>query len=770
MFDYPYRRFHEDGYGKDYAILNFPGGAQAENSNMYLLGCLLTFYQQCLVWDKKAALWDAYNPVKPLWVFLGKTVTAGKGKANTATRSDVVRILAFLGWVLARRDEVESMLQQLLSGKSGLLDDAGRDYFSGRFPHLHLRQDHRGQEEQDHGRRAEDRHIDGGRVYDDLCQTVFRRPGRLRVTYLTAGDGELHLRTSDNDPFGVINVGDSAALYKLLVADAGLDLDIEREMGFTEQLFADVDRPDSPVNVVIGARRFIAGWSSWRVSTMGLMHVGVREGPEIIQMFGRGVRLKGWNMSLKRHLESGAEPPEDSAQLMELEKLYIFGLRANYMQEFRKLMQREGISAEQETFTLPVTWNFAREANLKLIRLRRGRRYDACRDRPVLPNPNDADRTFVTLDLYSRLQSIASDGAPAGEVPERHLFKGLKLYADFFDTARVYERLLSRKQHKNWRNLIIKKETVERLLRDDDWYEIYLPPDRQQAAEFRQVRVMEGIAVELITEYADRFWRKRRRRWEHGQIEIVTLDENDPNRVDEYELSVDATKERLVEEAGKLARTVQKGRLNELKGWYKDLKIGAFCESAHAYQPLLYAREDRVISVQPVPLNKSEERIVRILAQLARSNAAFMQGRELFLIRNLSRGRGVSFFDDFGYYPDFIVWVKDGNRQHVLFLDPKGLARFGRRERKKARLHHEIAETSERLKENDPNLRLHAYILSVTAASKIDDGSRSPKDWKKDGVYFLNDSGCLREIVEHALGQTVETAGAPSRVSSESED
>ena len=49
-------------------------------------------------------------------------------------------------------------------------------------------------------------------------------------------------------------------------------------MGFAARLFADVDRPDSTVNVVIGARRFIAGWNSWRVSTMGLMHVGVGEG------------------------------------------------------------------------------------------------------------------------------------------------------------------------------------------------------------------------------------------------------------------------------------------------------------------------------------------------------------------------------------------------------------------------------------------------------------------------------------------------------------
>lgn len=28
----------------------------------------------------------------------------------------------------------------------------------------------------------------------------------------------------------------------------------------------------------------------------------------------------------------------------------------------------------------------------------------------------------------------------------------------------------------------------------------------------------------------------------------------------------------------------------------------------------------------------------------------------------------MSFFDDFGDYPDFIVWLKDDVRQHVLLL------------------------------------------------------------------------------------------------------
>ncbi len=131
---------------------------------------------------------------------------------------------------------------------------------------------------------------------------------------------------------------------------------------------------------------------------------------------------------------------------------------------------------------------------------------------------------------------------------------------------------------------------------------------------------------------------------------------------------------------------------------------------------------------------------------------AWQQHKELFLIRNLTRGRGVSFFDDFGYYPDFIVWLKDDDRQHVLFLDPKGLSRFGRRERKKVQLHHEIVEIEKQVRENDPDLYLRAYILSVTPASEIDDGGRRPSDWKKDGVYFLDDPDCLKQVITHALG------------------
>ena len=723
LFDYAYHQFHDDGYGKDYAISNLPSGIEDASSHMYLLGCLLTFYQQCRIWWDKGAQWAEFNLTKPLWVFLGKTVT-GSGKADTETKSDVILILDFLGWVLANADVVRPMIASLLAGQSGLPDETGNDYFAGRFGYLN--------------RHSQDD------LYADMCDALFHGQGKLHVVYLTAGEGELHLRSADNPVFGVVNIGDSTALHKLLVEKASPDISIDREAGFAERLFADVDRPDSTVNIVIGARRFIAGWNSWRVSTMGLMHVGVGEGPEIIQMFGRGVRLKGWNTSLKRHRKSGAELPSDSVDLGELETLYIFGLRANYMQTFRNLLEKEGARVEQETIELPVTWNFGQQPNLKLIRLKNDQKYERSEVRVTLPNPDDAGAPVITLDLYSQLQSVASGEVTSAPSMQKTSVKLEPRHTSFFNRARLYDTLLRRKQQNNWHNLTIRPETVECLLQNEDWYDLYMPSERLNVADFRSVRELEDIALDLMTEYADQFWRKQRRRWESDNIEVVTLDESDPNNVRSYGLSVDVTQSQLIDD-------IQNLKANIEHRYFDSLKLGVIMTGAHAYQPLLYAGKDCSVTVRPVALDENEKRVVERLAELAESRAQCLQGQELYLIRNLTRGRGVSFFDDFGYYPDFIVWLNGTDCQHVIFLDPKGLSRFGTRERQKVKLHQDIKNIEERIRETDPNLRLHAYVLSVTPPHKVDDGSRSSNDWKNDGVYFLNTLDCLQQVVEDVL-------------------
>ena len=270
---------------------------------------------------------------------------------------------------------------------------------------------------------------------------------------------------------------------------------------------------------------------------------------------------------------------------------------------------------------------------------------------------------------------------------------------------------------------------VEGLLDRDDWYELFMPPERLAAASYNDIRKLEDVVVELIVEYADRFWRSQRRKWEYKNIEVTKLDETDPNNIGEYRLSVDATKTQMVDDIRALTSNLREGPV-------RHLKLGVLMRDTHAYKPLLYATGNGEVTVQPVPLNAHEKQVVENLANLATSGDSCLHGRELFLIRNLTRGRGVSFFDDCAYYPDFIVWLKDGNSQHIVFLDPKGLSRFGPDERRKVELYIEIKEIENRVREDEPDLFLHAYVLSVTPPDKIGDVLRTQEEWEEAGCLF----------------------------------
>ncbi len=88
----------------------------------------------------------------------------------------------------------------------------------------------------------------------------------------------------------------------------------------------------------------------------------------------------------------------------------------------------------------------------------------------------------------------------------------------------------------------------------------------------------------------------------------------------------------------------------------------------------------------------------------------------------------------------------------MIFLDPKGLARLGPREREKIGLHSGIKEVEKRAREKAPGLRLHACILSATPPDGIDDGKRAQGAWEKDGGCFLADRDCLGKAAAHAPG------------------
>jgi len=292
LFDYSYKFFYSDGFGKEYRILNLGDDQDDVIRNLYLTACLLAFYQQLKLFQDRKGSFARFLVHEPLCVFVGGSVNAVRTESRRQV-SDVVDILLFLASFVSNRRDAAARLDRLLRGEAVLRNAQGHNIFDNAFPYV-VRLG-----------------LDAETLYDNMLKTVFNASssGKIHVENLKGTDGEiaLYLGTSST-PFGVINVGDTTALCHLCEGREGLDV---KDRSFSGSLFKDINKTDSELKILIGSKKFTEGWNSWRVSTMGLMNIGRTEGSEIIQLFGRGVRLKGFEFCLKRSRElEGISVPE----------------------------------------------------------------------------------------------------------------------------------------------------------------------------------------------------------------------------------------------------------------------------------------------------------------------------------------------------------------------------------------------------------------------------------------------------------------------------
>ena len=95
----------------------------------------------------------------------------------------------------------------------------------------------------------------------------------------------------------------------------------------------------------------------------------------------------------------------------------------------------------------------------------------------------------------------------------------------------------------------------------------------------------------------------------------------------------------------------------------------------------------------------------------------YFDGKELYLLRNLSRGRGVGFFEAGNFHPDFILWLLVDDKQYITFVDPKGIRNLQSANDPKIEFYKTIKEIEERL--GDPNVVLNSFIVSNTPFHKV---------------------------------------------------
>ncbi len=472
IFDYSYKYFYADGYGKNFDVCNIRENAYSDvQRNLIIISGLLSFYEQLLIFEKYQEELRRYNIEKPLWVFVGSKV-AGKG-----LHSDVVEIVKFFDRVTKDENFLRRNVEEIMGGESGLVDGEGRDIFKNKFCFI--------------------RGFSIGRIVDDIYRLVFIKKGGLKLYHIKGADGEIGLKTDAGEKyFGVINVGNVSSLKKVL-RECGIDV---KDDPISSSLFFDVNEPNSSINVLIGSKKFIEGWNSWRVSSMGLINMGKREGPQIIQLFGRGVRLKGKDYSLKRE--------EVDYKLDTLQTLFIFGLNADYINAFLTAIEKEG-----------VVWKKGGAPVRKRERTLAVRPRDELFSSPLRLYVDETVLKDVKVDLRAKITvtrglitdtvSTMTDGAL--EISDEHL--------DIIDWNLIYSEVLKYKVEKGMFNLIVEDKVLREVMRSKK-YRIFMNDVAGIRVErvggkltfsvtsFEGVEKFHDVVLAVIKSYVSKFYER----------------------------------------------------------------------------------------------------------------------------------------------------------------------------------------------------------------------------------------------------------------------
>jgi len=760
IMDYSYKYFYRDGYGKDYRIYNMRSVVDEEQRNLYLTGCLLSFYQQVKLFAVKKDDVIKFNIFNPLLVFVGNRVVASTSKEEL---TDVEEVITFLDSFVKDRAKTASRIRQIFEEDTGLIDGDGNELFASDFNGL---------------KEIFNYNLDPNEIFSDMLRLIFNTDTgadapRLHLENIKQVSGEIGLKVGNSDEFfGVISIGDTSGLMKNCEIKG---IDCRTEEFVSESLFRDINNKNSKINVLVGSRKFTEGWNSWRVSTMGLINFAKGEGSQAIQLFGRGVRLKGYNGCLKRSkkLDSSVKKPKN---MESLETLTIFGVKAQYMDEFKAYLEAEGAPTNDKILEirLPVVSRFekVKDKKLRVIKVKDGINFKKQARRMIIDAP-DSDflpyllKSKTVVDCRSKIQTIDSSGS-------MNMISQMKEYSlpeeviPFLDYQRIFEELEEYKNEKYYYNISIIKEKLPKILMENGWYGIIIPESHLKIDSYEKLESATDYAILILKSYIDKFFRFQKEKWEAPYLEFSEITAEDNNFVDEYTITyasqgdLDKTGDELEKFINDIKIILNKNNGLDVyeKSSFKD-RLVLFDFRNHLYAPLVCLTKSNLkLQISPVSLNEDEKKFVDYLKEYTESHITELKDRSLYLLRNKSKV-GMGFFEAGNFYPDYILWIDTENVQYITFIDPKGLMHI-RPDNPKVEFYKTIKDLESRLAPTSPDRKiiLNSFIMSGTPSLELKQwwstsGVEATRAWREErNVYTLDNKECVELMIEKILSDS----------------
>lgn len=728
IYDYNYNLFYRDGYGKDFYFEKINADVLQNGSlddnlalNLKVIEEKLDVFNKLDYSDMKDLFSATTFPDRPLIAFMGNTVNDKKeeGKKGDDELSDISKIVDYL----AKLTETE---------------------------------------------RAK---------FKNLFNNYYK--GKLKLTRNTQADDEILLSYGTGDYWGIVNVGNGLNFINDYKGE-NVDKITSTSVVITnidKYLFENIDKPQSPINVLIGSRKFAEGWNCFRVSVIGLINLGKTKGNKIIQIFGRGVRLKGLKNDGKRkdlnHIEDYfALKHTDFDKLKRLETLCVFSLQRSYLETFT-----EAVSSELE-----ITKTFEISVNPSLIKLNSGDvAFDAYKKDLKIFKLSKTSIDVKKVLLYPADKKVEYEFVIQG--------KHKKATINNFSFSLDY-RTNRNEEGKNIRNSLSQVNSnysafiyylpfVKTITEQADEANIHLYKAGSPLTEISiddavayidEIKYKEELpeldfefAENLNTKIGEEFVKKVRNKinW-HLNSSIYEYEEE--LKQSQGDIKGDFIAKYTLVKSFKLSKKVgattkqktEKELNQEIADFTKtirDIENALIIDKIgnHIYEPLL--RENKLVlkddvKLTPDKLNDGEKKFVKDFAKYIKDKPDKFNDFDVYLMRNVESLKSIGIYlndDSEVFYPDFIMWLITKDKVFINFIDPKG--QMGTKDFATEQYKEKVTIADKSTNTTLPNIekelkRIHKKDFVLNSFILLRDSSELGKlakaDWKKENMIAKN--------------------------------
>jgi len=375
-------------------------------------------------------------------------------------------------------------------------------------------------------------------------------------------------------------------------------------------------------------------------------------------------------------------------------------------------------------------------------------------------NSQIAQRIFIDLrpkvTVTSGMESAVAE-SHAEYVPENNPLLH-PLFASFINWDKLFLSINTFKIARGFFNLVFEKDVLKTIINANEYRLLFLN-NQVERESFGLQKKLHQFAEIILKDYVNKFYADNEKKHLTRNLEAHLLQSSlYPDLFPEDNLLILKVPKGMVQEVLKLKDDIEKFYKHDIQ------RIPTIHFDKHLYSPIAAFRKgtdfEEIKSI-PVKLNKGETDFITHLRTFLLSKTGHLKDKEIFILRNLSKGKGIGFFiETASFYPDFILWIKQEKQQDIVFVDPKGILMLGNVNDEKVRFcTHTINEIQDslrlKLKEegNDTILNLSAYILSVTpyfkVKSKFGNGNLTKKEFKESHILFQEiNQNYLNELFE----------------------